>query len=420
MNARKPRVTRTINPLQFEALEPHRFEDLVRRLLYGFREWVDIEPTGRLGGDDGFDVRAWERVTDNVTNTGEDGEAGERTVEGRLWQVQGKREKSLGPKDIKRIISLDVNAASPPHGFILAAATNISKTSYDTYRTMLRERGVREMYFWGKDYLEDQLARPENDEILFTFFGISLSPRRKSRASEVKFGINNKNKILRLLFEKDTPIDQSITGDKTMLLRDINDTAYPDEGQGSKIEQRHWAEHDAMHVSPSGVYFKYRDFYAFVDQATKEWDYCSFVDLTVRRHPIDVANARRNQEEGQAVEHYCRHFPREVQAKLIVYGYVAFDDMLIIDERGDPEYPQPHIFLEFNERTGLFRGTVANVRLGGESYSVAAIEAAFKRVRRFPERFPPPKEANRRSATSFTLPPDMARRLKWQKTLYFV
>src|SRR5688500_13002512 len=286
MNARKPRVTRTINPLQFEALEPHRFEDLVRRLLYGFREWVDIEPTGRLGGDDGFDVRAWERVTDNVTNTGEDGEEGERTVGGRLWQVQGKREKSLTPKDIERIVGLDVDAANPPHGVILAAATNISKKSYDTFRAMLRERGVREMYFWGKDYLEDQLALPQNDEILFTFFGISLSPRRRSRASEVKFGINNKNKLLRLLFEKDVPIDQRDPEHKPILLRDINDTVYPHQESELKGEQRHWAEHDAVHVDPKGVYFKYREFYAFVDQVKKEWDYSPFVDVTARRHPI--------------------------------------------------------------------------------------------------------------------------------------
>src|SRR5688500_1569351 len=34
--AKKIKATKTINPLHFEALDPHRFEDLVRRLLYGF------------------------------------------------------------------------------------------------------------------------------------------------------------------------------------------------------------------------------------------------------------------------------------------------------------------------------------------------------------------------------------------------
>jgi hypothetical protein len=36
-------------PLHFEDLEPHRFEDLVRRLIYDFRPWRQLEATGRSG-----------------------------------------------------------------------------------------------------------------------------------------------------------------------------------------------------------------------------------------------------------------------------------------------------------------------------------------------------------------------------------
>ena len=32
----KPTTTRTLGPLHYEDLEPHRFEDLVRSLLYDF------------------------------------------------------------------------------------------------------------------------------------------------------------------------------------------------------------------------------------------------------------------------------------------------------------------------------------------------------------------------------------------------
>lgn len=65
------RVTKTINPLHFEDLEPHRFEDLVRQLSYDFKDWQDIEGTGRAGSDDGFDIRAWEK-TGEITNQSED------------------------------------------------------------------------------------------------------------------------------------------------------------------------------------------------------------------------------------------------------------------------------------------------------------------------------------------------------------
>ncbi|NYG46218.1 hypothetical protein GGD67_003689 [Bradyrhizobium sp. IAR9] len=49
--------TKTTGPLHFEDLEPHRFEDLVRRLLYDFRQWRELEATGRTGSDEGFDAR---------------------------------------------------------------------------------------------------------------------------------------------------------------------------------------------------------------------------------------------------------------------------------------------------------------------------------------------------------------------------
>ena len=57
----KPHITRTVGPIHFEDLDPHRFEDLVRQLAYDFRPWKSIESTGRGGADDGFDVRAFRR-----------------------------------------------------------------------------------------------------------------------------------------------------------------------------------------------------------------------------------------------------------------------------------------------------------------------------------------------------------------------
>jgi hypothetical protein len=67
----------------------------------------------------------------------------------------------------------DVDVNDPPYGYILAAATNFSKQSYDAFRAKLIEKGVMEFYQWGKAELEDMLHQPKNDRILFTFFGIS-------------------------------------------------------------------------------------------------------------------------------------------------------------------------------------------------------------------------------------------------------
>ena len=53
-------TTRTIGPLHLEDLEPHRFEDLIRQLIYDFRNWRRLEATGRAGSDAGFDARGAE------------------------------------------------------------------------------------------------------------------------------------------------------------------------------------------------------------------------------------------------------------------------------------------------------------------------------------------------------------------------
>jgi hypothetical protein len=58
-----PLTTRTLNPLHFEDLEPHRFEDMVRQLAYDLKEWKSIEATGRLGDDEEVDIRATEKLS---------------------------------------------------------------------------------------------------------------------------------------------------------------------------------------------------------------------------------------------------------------------------------------------------------------------------------------------------------------------
>src|SRR5262245_44983222 len=105
-------ATRTLNPLHLEDLEPHRFEDLVRQLLYDFRHWRRLEATGRSGGDDGFDARAWEIVAPESddpapTNGGEDDDdAATRPApaDDRQWLIQCKRERRIGPTQIEKYV----------------------------------------------------------------------------------------------------------------------------------------------------------------------------------------------------------------------------------------------------------------------------------------------------------------------------
>lgn len=152
-------VTRTLGPLHFEDLEPHRFEDLVRQLIYDFKDWQSIEATGRSGGDDGLDIRAYERVG-TADRESEDRESDEddnepHPMEGNLWMFQCKRESEIGLTRVAQIIKDCVKADNPPYGYVLAAPANFSKKSFDLFRDELPKLGVMEFYLWGGAALED-------------------------------------------------------------------------------------------------------------------------------------------------------------------------------------------------------------------------------------------------------------------------
>ena len=103
----KATPTRTLNPLPFSDLEPHRFEDLVRQLAYDLRRWKSLEATGRGGADGGVDIRAIELVPVDQEPTEDEEEKDEKSAHDfieRQWIFQCKREKALAPKRIRMIV----------------------------------------------------------------------------------------------------------------------------------------------------------------------------------------------------------------------------------------------------------------------------------------------------------------------------
>jgi len=142
-------ATRTINPLHFGDLEPHRFEDLIRQLAYTYQRWLYLDATGRLGRDDGLDIRGVEIVpspssrrdqtaddvdhaddidvdididdVDVLVTSADQDQALE--AEQRPWSIQCKRYKEIGPKLTRQIVSETIGtriarpmgSSSPPH-----------------------------------------------------------------------------------------------------------------------------------------------------------------------------------------------------------------------------------------------------------------------------------------------------------------
>lgn len=212
------RATRTINPLHFEDLEPHRFEDLVRQLAHGFRPWRSLEATGRLGKDQGVDIRGWERV--EASDDADDAETIEDAAGDREWRIQVKRQKTLGPADLTTIVTEAVPPDSPPpYGLVVAAACDVSANALAAFREAAIARGVIESHMWSNAHLEDALFQTENDHLLFAYFGISIATKRRAQVAEVRAVLALKRKIRGAVRDKGEDTNRGLR--QPIVVRDI-------------------------------------------------------------------------------------------------------------------------------------------------------------------------------------------------------
>ncbi|MDH4241847.1 MAG: restriction endonuclease [Phycisphaerae bacterium] len=344
----KANITRTLGPIHFEDLDPHRFEDLTRQLVYDFRQWQTIESTGRGGADDGFDVRAYEVLQASATI--EDDESEEKDaphpMDGNLWMIQCKREKVLGPKRVEDIIKDGVNPDVPPYGYILAAPANFSKAAHDKFREALRSRGVMEFYLWGAGELEDMLYQPKNDHILFAFFGVSLTSRRRSKTTEIRATVNAKNKLLRIL--GDDPNNQPV------LLRDLKDASYPYKDDYKDFDKRpRWKEYSSVEFHPLGLIVSVGRYYAYIDKTKGVWDFTEAVNAIHAQWRRDV---ERDKLEN-SVKGFWELLPRANKAMLVDNRIIRFDSIVFIDDKGDNQFKCPHLFVDFHSERGPFSGS---------------------------------------------------------------
>ncbi len=352
---------------------------MVRELIYDFRDWQTIEATGKGGDDDGFDIRAYERVT--TTTVDDEGKEVIRPMDGNLWMIQCKREKRVPPSKIKQILA-DIDPDNPPYGYILAAATNFSKKTYDTFRDQLTELGVLEFYLWGNSTLETELHQPKNDRILFTFFGISNVRLRRSRSTEIRTEVTNKNRVMRLLDDN--------SRHSWILVRDSKDRHYPYKSEYADFDERpRWKSYEVTELHPRGVIILLKRCYAFVDEIGKTFD------LADPPHPLqnpydhhrqETQSEREIREKLGLARDYWERLPLKNQAMFTLDGIIRYEDMLVIDDKGDKWNDLPHIYVDFKDGSPV-SGTLA--LLEKDERQIELDE--FKREAVFPKSFSEPK-----------------------------
>jgi len=396
-------VTKTTGPIHFEDLEPHRFEDLIRQLLYDFRDWESIEGVGAVGQDKGYDIRAWEKNKQTADPLEEQDEIEESKIheKGNQWMIQCKREKEIGPKKLKSYLDIIPNK-DKPYGYILAAPVNFSITSQDLFRQELRKKGIMEFYLWGKAEIEDKLYQPKNDRILFTFFGISTVMDKAKKNTELKSTITVKNKLIRTLDIKD--LDRNF--EKTFLLRNISAEEYPyKEDYKDFKEKPQWEEISVTALHPLGLMIRSKKSYAYIDTLKKEFDFIR--DINLVRTNSSFSRENYNHEIKKNAEYLWLNLPNNVRAYLFKDTFISFKNILLVDGSGDSFYNIPHVFSNYENGLPPLN-TVAVWGLALDSGEQIDLHE-YKKINFFPTEIPEIKRGKVYYDKKVNISPDIVR-----------
>jgi hypothetical protein len=377
------KVTRTLNPLHFEDLEPHRFEDLVRQLVYDFREWRSLEATGRQGSDQGFDIRGWE-VLSFTTIDDQDEQSEEETPpeEDRIWLIQCKREKSITPKKlIGYLDEIKPDPTVPLYGLIIVAACDLSKKTRDNFRRWCVEHNISEYYLWGRAEVEDMLFQPKYDHLLFAYFGISIKIRKRSVKTRLRGLISTKRQAIRHL--------GNISGSsyQPVLLRDPEASEYPYKDEIKDFDEHpKWRVYDFMGHYHSGLEFMIRSHLAYIDDEGVKWDYEKRFNKDTRYD--DPWAAEKDRELEHKARQYWNKLSDANKGTLEIKGLIPYEDILAIDENGDDWFRHPHIYVRFERDYGPFSGgaygEIITYNPTRKSYHIKEED----RIKYFPETYP--------------------------------
>jgi hypothetical protein len=338
------KTTKTINPLHFEDLEPHRFEDLARQLIYDFREWANLEATGSAGTDEGFDARAREIIYDIEDRDEEDGAISQ--TEERIWLIQCKREKSIPPKKIEKYLKdIFTQNKEQLHGIIFIAACNFSKKARDTFILEVRKQGIKEFQIWGKSELEDMLFQPKNDHLFFAYFGISLSIRKRTLKTKLRSRIATKRKALKAI---------NNIGHHAVLLRDANDTFYPYSRDVPNFDKAPpWRAFNFKEEDHNGLRFHVKKHLAYLADDKIHFDFIDSINMEhVWENPWgeNGYGARKI----NPIEEVWQEIPEQNRAFLEISRVVPYDNILAVDEEGDNHFRGPHFYISFTPQDGPF------------------------------------------------------------------
>ncbi len=375
-------MSRTYNPLHFEDLEPKRFEDLIRGLIYDFKEWVEIEATGRSGNDKGFDIRAWEKVH----NSDEDSD----DTRTNLWLIQCKREKQIGPKKAKAYAKSILKENDVLYGVVFVGSTDLSIDTRDVIRKEFAKGGVQEVRIFGRGEIEDLLYQPKNDHLLFAFFGFSLIHRKQSVKTIVRSRLAAKRKVEKTL---------GSVGQRSfhrIIIRRADDDSFPFAPKGMyKQPIGRW------NFLPASFYGHYYDglllvveiFNAYLNREKGEYD------IEDRHSEFHISDDQpfegrpvKKLKNPMAVYQFYRNIPDQYKYRYQVMALIPYEHIVDIDESGiDSHTPQVFV-LPFADGEIIKPTRYPHMASDGHWQDMWFDKSKYKRIQYFPKQYRLKKE----------------------------
>jgi hypothetical protein len=313
----------------------------------------------------------------------------------RLWLIQCKRERTISPAKLKgHLGQISFAPEEKLHGIIFAAACDFSKASRDAFYAWCRDQGISEAVIWGKGELEDQLYQPKNDNLLFAYFGISLTIRRRSQATQIRAEIATKRRLKKTV----------LLSSADVLVRDPLAEEYPRAKEGKRPTK--WGVFAPETLSHHGLEMNISWFYAFLDPDTGEWDAADAVPAMPRHHHWRIEDQRLDELE-QIARDVWDNLPDENRTWLKSFGAINVRDIVAVDELGDDLFKGVHIYVPFSPTNGPFYGFMERLDLSPFSKR-GDVPRSFdtdpaKRIDRFPAQTKKAKQALRASPAVATI-----------------
>jgi hypothetical protein len=247
----------------------------------------------------------------------------------------------------------------PPHGLIVAAACDVSAQTLAAFHEARIKLGVREGYLWTKAHLEDLIFRPDNDHLLFAYFGISLGARRRSRIQNVRNMLSIKRKILRTLRKES--LDQLYMDE--VFLRDVEDTTYPGQKydlNAHPLTLMPWFVASITGTYSRGLVISQYSLEGWMKE-NGEWDLLP--ESAYAKGPlgesfiysyVNQEERSRRVEERQVMDKLFRHLSEDEKISIHLDCYLPYDSIAEVDSIGDKFLSCPHIFCIFSGEDGPF------------------------------------------------------------------